>query len=447
VKPRLVVVACVVVVVQVLVAAGVLVARLADPAPSSPPAAVADRGDQIVSGQTGSGDQTGSGADVADRARAAALTSLLVGRANALLRRDRAAFLAGVDPGTPFHARQAALFDALARVPLGDVSYDFDAGRTMELPPAAAKRYRDPVWGGAVRLRYALTGYDAEPTTQEHYLTFVQRADRWYLASDDDFTAAGQRSARGLWDFGPVVAVRTPRVLVLGHPGSLGLMRQILAVADAAVPRVSQVWPDWSRKAVVLVPASAAELRQVVEHTGNLSRLAAVATADVSVDGGPPTGRRVAVNPAQFRSLSAFGRRVVIRHELTHVATRAVTSAHTPYWLAEGFADYVAYRGTDTTVAAAAEELRADVAAGRVPARLPRAADFTGDNPRLAQAYEMSWLACRLIADRIGAAGLVRLYRTVSESGDPEAALAQELEMTTAEFVAAWRADMRRELT
>ena len=426
-------------VVLVVAATGVLAVRLAGPTPSSRPAAVADRGDR--------GDQTVSGVgDPTERDRAAALTSLLVGRANALLRRDRAGFLAGVDPGTPFHRRQADLFDALAGVPLSDVSYDFDAGAAMELPPAAARRYSGPTWGGVVRLRYALTGYDTEPTTQEQYLTFVQRGGRWYLASDDDFTVAGQRSARGLWDFGPVAAVRTPRVLVLGHPRSLGLMRQILAVTDAAVPRVSAVWPDWSRKAVVLVPDSAAELRQVVVHTGNLSRLAAVATADVGVDGGPPTGRRVAVNPAQFRSLSAFGRRVVLQHELTHVATRAVTSANTPYWLAEGFADYVAYRGADTTVAAAAEELRADVAAGRVPTRLPTAADFAGDNPRLPQAYEMSWLACRLIAARIGAAGLVRLYRTVSESGDPEAALAGELRMTTAEFVAAWRADIRREL-
>jgi hypothetical protein len=223
-------------------------------------------------------------------------------------------------------------------------------------------------------------------------------------------------------------------------------MRRILAAAEAAVPRVTQVWPDWSGRVVVLVPSSAQELRRVVHHTGDLSRLAALASADAGVDGGPPTGRRVAVNPGPFGRLTAFSRGVVLRHEITHVATRAVTSVATPYWLAEGFADYVGYRGSGVTVREAARALRADVAAGRLPSALPSAADFAGDSPRLAQAYEMSWLACRLLAARVGTGGLVRIYRDTSLGEDPDTVLSRELGMSTAEFVAAWRADLRREL-
>jgi hypothetical protein len=302
-----------------------------------------------------------------------------------------------------------------------------------------------------VRLRYALAGYDVVPTVQEQYLTFVRRGNRWYLGSDRDFDGGTRRSARGLWDFGAVVAVRTPRVLVLGHPGSLPLMQRILRTADAAVPRVSAVWSDWPGKVVVLVPDSTDELRQVVRHTGELSQIAAVASADAGLDGAPPAGERVAVNPAPFRSLSQFGRQVVLQHEITHVATRDVTSSNTPYWLAEGFADYVGYRESGATVRSAARELAAEVAAGRIPAALPAAVDFAGSNPRLAQSYEMSWLACRLVARRIGADGLVRLYRTVSGTpGDPTTALVaglrSELGMEPAQFVAAWRAELRREL-
>jgi hypothetical protein len=427
-------VAWVVVVLQVATAGGVLATRLVSPAPT-PHAQAGAAADRRPAG------------DSEAEARGSAVKSLLIGRAGALLRRDRVAFLAGVDPGTPFHAAQARLFDALARVPLADVSYDMDRAGSLELPPAAAQRYRDPAWAGAVRMHYALAGYDTEPTVQEQYLTFVQRRGTWLLASDRDFESAGQQSARGLWDFGPVVALRSPRVLVLGHPGSAGIMHSILAAADAAVPRVSEVWPDWSGKVVVLVPGSAGELRRLVGHAGDLSRLAAIASADAGVAGGPPTGRRVAVNPAPFRLLTPFGRQVVLQHEITHVATRAVTSAATPYWLAEGFADYVGYQGTGANVREAARNLRADVAAGRLPAALPTAADFAGDSPRLAQAYEMSWLACRLIAARAGRAGLVRVYRDVSQgSADLDTVLNRELGMSTPEFVAAWRADIRREL-
>jgi hypothetical protein len=429
-----------VVVLQGATGAGVLTARLTAP----------DRAGTTVAGAARDRTVRGAG-DREATARAAAIEALLVRRATALLRRDRIAFLAGVDPGTRFQRAQAALFDALERVPLRAVAYDLDAARALELPPAAARRYDVPTWGAAVRMRYALAGYDAEATAQEHYLTFVRRGTRWYLAADADFESAGQRSARGLWDFGPVAAVRTSRVLVLGHPGSLPLMRRILRAADAAVPRVSRVWRDWPGRVVVLVPDTTAELRRVIEHSGDLSQIAAVASADVGMDGGPPAGERVAINPGPFRSLSDFGRRVVLQHEITHVATRDVTSTNTPYWLAEGFADYVGYLDSGATARSAARELGVDVRAGRLPRALPTERDFAGDNPRLAQAYELAWLACRLIVERAGRDGLVRFYRSVSEApGDPDAALATalraQLRMTPAEFVAAWREYVRREL-
>jgi hypothetical protein len=428
-----------VVVVQAATGAGVLTARLTAP-------------DHVHPAGSATQDRTVRGAgDREATARTAALEALLVRRAAALLRRDRVAFLAGVDPGTRFHRTQAALFDALAKVPLSSVAYDLDPSRALELPPAAARRYDAPTWAGAVRMRYALAGYDGDATAQEHYLTFVRRGTRWYLAADTDLEAAGQRTARGLWDFGPVIAVRTSRVLVLGHPGSLSLMRRILRTADTAVPRVSRVWRDWPGRVVVLVPDSTRELRRVIEHSGDLSQIAAVASADVGVDGGPPAGERVAVNPGPFRSLSDFGRRVVLQHEITHVATRDVTSTNTPYWLAEGFADYVGYLDSGATARSAARELGADVRAGRLPAALPSERDFAGDNRRLAQAYELAWLACRLIADRAGPDGLVRFYRKVSgEPGAPvdalTAALRSELRTSPAEFVSAWREYVRREL-
>ena len=70
------------------------------------------------------------------------------------------------------------------------------------------------------------------------------------------------------------------------------------------------------------------------------------------------------------------------------------------------------------------------------------------DGQRLAQAYEASWLACRLIAERIGPDGLVRFYRAVStHPGEPEAAvdaaLRSVLGITTDQFVTLWRQHLR----
>ena len=150
-----------------------------------------------------------------------------------------------------------------------------------------------------------------------------------------------------------------------------------------------------------------------------------MAVADQVRGDGTVLGARIVLNPANLARLDAAGRRLVIGHELTHIASRAVTSDQMPTWLVEGLADYVGNLGSGLPVPATAAELAAEVRAGRVPAALPADAAFAGGS-RLPQAYEQSWLACRLIADRAGQAGLVRFYRAVARAAgtDPATALA-----------------------
>jgi hypothetical protein len=369
-----------------------------------------------------------------------------------LLRRDRAGFLAGVDPREArFHARQAALFGNLADVPIAVWGYQADpAGAGVPLPAGTAQRYGGPVWATTVTLRYGLAGYDHPAAVQRLYLTFLRRGGRWYLGGDDDLAGAGLVTARGLWDFGPVAVLATPRALVLGHPAGRALMAQVAALAAAATPDVTRVWGPWRQRAVVLVPADAEEVRALVPDSRDLRQIAAVAAADLGA--GKPLGERIVVNPAPFAALTPFGRRVVLQHELTHIATRAVTSPATPTWLAEGFADYVGYSGQRVTARGGARELAADLRAGRTPARLPGEGDFGTENPRLAQAYEQAWLACRFIVARAGEAGLVRFYREVSAGeGDDAAALDSGLRsvlgLTTEQFVARWRRYLAAQLT
>jgi hypothetical protein len=425
-------VALVVITVEIALAAGVLTSR---------PDAASDRPVTAAPAST-----------TLDRGEEAAINALLVARASALLRRDKDAFLAGIDPkATAFRERQVAVFDNLAGVPLGEWSYDARPDRANALPEDVARGYGARVWASEVEVRYALAGYDALPTVQRQYLTFVRRGQRWYVGNDEDLRDSGLATARNLWDFGPVVADRTPRVLVLGHPASRPLMAELKALADAAAPRVTAVWGSWRQRVVVLVPADADEAAALVPTAGDLRQLAAITAAELDATGGPPLGERIVVNPGPFGKLSAFGRRVVVQHEITHVATRAVTSDATPYWLSEGFADYVGYLGQDASPTSVARELTVEVRAGKVPERLPGATEFAPDNPRLAQAYEASWLACRLIAERVGRQGLVRFYRAVSAGpGDSDAALDSGLRsvlgVTTEQFLALWRQYLRTQL-
>lgn len=399
-------------------------------------------------------------APAAVRRRSAAVERLLAARSTAVLRRDRVAFLATVDPAAAaLRTRQAALFDALAQVPLQSWDYALTptvarpADRRLDLRYGGADRW----WAPDVALRYALAGFDTRPTVAAHQLTFVRRGQAWLLGADDDFAAVGRPTPRALWDRGPVMAVRAEGTLVLGHPESAALLRDVARAAADAIPRVSAVWGDqWRRRVVVVVPRDTEEMAGLLGGAargfGDLSRIAAVATAELVAGSYDPAGDRVVVNPGAFTSLSDLGRQVVLTHEVSHVATRRATGPSVPSWLAEGLADTIAYRGVDVPLSVSARQLRSDVRAGRVPGRLPRDEDFAGSNPALPQAYEQAWLAVRLLATRHGDARLLAFYRAVGAARDVDAdqaveqALRAELGTTPQALLTDWRAALRRQL-
>jgi hypothetical protein len=426
-----------------LAAGGVLLAR--DPAPDRPgtPTTTAGPRDRP-------GNQAPDRAAAAER-RAADVADLLDRRAAAIRGRDRAAFAATLDPAQKgFVKRQLAMFDALAEVPLGSWRYVVEAEGDVPGESPYLDHYDVEAWSPTVTLRYQLAGFDDAPTVSRQFFTFTHRGGRWLTASDDDFPDVDERqTARDVWDFGPVKAVRGARSLVLGHPGQAALLREVAALADAAVPKVSRVWRGkWSERAVVVVPETQAELAAILGDETDLSRIAAVAVAQLPGDAGShPVGNRVIVNPPNFRRLGGNGRRVVITHEITHVATRDASGPGVPTWLVEGFADYVGYLDTGLPPRAICQELAADVRAGRAPTELPGDREFDGGNANLAQAYEAAWLAVKLIVERVGTDGLIAFYDAAGDGeGDLRAAFRDALHTTPQNFTAAWRTYVAEQL-
>jgi hypothetical protein len=388
--------------------------------------------------------------------RAALIGAMLAKRGVAVVHHDRDLWMSTIDPeATTFRRQQAREFNNLSDVAFASWSYSFDPD-TDQVPSIQSESYDAPTWSPSdFSLRYRLRGFDTAPTNLAQYPTFVLRDGHWYLASLNDFAERDQVSSLDLWDFGPVRVLRTKRVLALGHPGSDALMSEVAAEVASDIPRVDRVWSrHWARRVVVLVPATQHELGVVVGDNGDLSHIAAVASAEVqSAPGKPnPVGDRIGINPANWPKLSPLGRQIVLTHELTHVATRAYTGAAAPSWLVEGFADYVGYLGSGVPATVAAQELAADVRAGRTPKSLPVDAQFNGASRRLAQAYEGAWMACRLIVARWGQRALDRFYATVGTSEDkPSVAVATAMESvlhtTVPGFVAAWRSYLRTQLS
>jgi hypothetical protein len=239
---------------------------------------------------------------------------------------------------------------------------------------------------------------------------------------------------------------------VLGHSDTAAL-QTIAATVESAVPAVSAVWGTaWSRVVGVVVPSSPDELAAQVGRSSPITTdVAAVAVSDgQNALGEAPTGQRLIVNAAAFARLSAVGRQIVVRHEITHIADARATTEASPRWLVEGFAEYVGNLGSGQSTRTAAVELGRDVRAGTVPKVLPSDAAFETTGAA-AQAYEGAWLACRLIAARAGQPALLQFYRLVGASPDAAdravaTALRRVLHETPAAFTAQWRAYLRNQL-
>jgi hypothetical protein len=355
---------------------------------------------------------------------------LLDRRAAAVLDRDTAA-VAGTGA--------AGWFEDVSAVPLASWSY-----KVTGVHRAGATATAD------AELRYQIQGYDQAPVTVARVLDLSRDASgRWYVVSEKP----AHKSSQQLWDQGEVTVVRGKHSIVLGVGQSGERLHVFADLADRAVPAVSDAWGTaWSRHVVVLVPKSLEGMAGLLGSPASSYRgIAAVTTGETGAPARAPADR-IIVNPDAYGLLGTLGRQVVLTHETTHVATRADTTAATPLWLSEGYADWVGYRGTGRTPAEVAPELGEAVSAGRVPTALPSDADFgfDGSASGLAVSYESGWMACRMIADRWGEAKLGAFYRAVGthtkRPGAVEEAVAKVLDTDLKAFTAAWQEYLRDQL-
>ena len=385
---------------------------------------------------------------------AADVTKLLARRDAAVAARSQSAFLADVDVATAaFRTRETQTFQALAQLPLQTWHESISAPVTdPQSTAAAAKRYGAPALIVHVQVRYQLRGVDPIPSSHDVWWTFVRRHGRVLIAGDDDLAHFGGASWQAPWDFGPLTVATGVSSVVLAPQSDAGQATALAADADRAVAAVRRVWAaPWPRRVALVIASSPAEL-----STFAASTVTADASAVTVSDPRDPLtrqlpGLRIVLNPDHFDGLTTAGRDIVLRHEITHVATAPATGQASPRWLVEGLAEYAANLTSGIAVGRAAAELRAAIARGQVPTALPSDAALQ-DAATAAQSYEQAWLACRLIAQQVGQAGLVRFYRLVGASASaPDAAVSSAmhsvLQESPAQFTRRWRAYLLEQLT
>ncbi|MGY0497724.1 peptidase MA family metallohydrolase [Nocardia sp. FBN12] len=254
---------------------------------------------------------------------------------------------------------------------------------------------------------------------------------------------------RDLQPYGPIVVreVAASEALLVAHPSHRGDLEVLEQQLGQAISDVSAVWgTDWNRAPVVIVASTPAEFTALTRSAGATGAdVAAVSLTGSYAPGTQPTDQRIVFNPDARRRVGDEGLATLLRHELTHVATRADTTDGAPLWLLEGFAEYVAQRDQATTFSQIAPTLTTRLRAGTLPTELVADADFTGVDA--AYAYESAWSTCAFIADRYGTTALITLYKRLATGPQSpaaqDAAFSAALGASRAELLDGWRAWLR----
>lgn len=344
----------------------------------------------------------------ASSARLDAITTLVGDRFGALSRGDRVAWLAALAPDVDEveRAAQGRIFDRMRAMGVTDlhvVSVATLAGDSTTTPASRAR----------LTATYRIDGFDTAPRT------FV--VDVALDATPDASSRLGRVGSAPLlrtwapaerpqpWDLEGLRVRRTADALLL-VAGSEARLQELARHTEVAAQRVAAVWGR-AEPSVWVAPATDDDAARLLGRPAEaMAEVAAV--TDGPLDPGEPAGAdRIVIAPSAWAALSGVGRDVVLTHELTHASVRASTTRTVPDWLAEGFAELVAYRSVALPEREAVGPALDLVRRQGLPLALPTDADFNPSSGRLQAAYGLSLLAVRELADRHGTAALVRLYR------------------------------------
>jgi hypothetical protein len=349
-----------------------------------------------------------------------AVAQLLRQRSEALLHKDQAAFLAGVDPrARAYRDQQQRLFRRLLKMPLA--SFEYHAFQADEaLRDTRAKFAPDPVYVPLVEARYRFRDAETTPVLNASRFVFVRSPDGWRIGGEER-ARPGDHHHEELWDSGTVEVLHGSRTLVAFHASSKGLAGRLLDAAEHGFDDVDAAWGgDWDHQVTIMVPSSESEAERIA---GVKDISAAAAVAATSIEPGTVDtilAARIVVNPAVAR-YDDLNLDVVVTHEMTHVATRSVGTA-VPMFLVEGFADFAALRSVDLPLRSTRPTLARAVAAGTFDGKLPTEKVFdlkTADDRSRALAYDKGSTFCLWVERTWGLEAVRALYRSFAGADGP----------------------------
>ncbi|MFG1714138.1 hypothetical protein [Micromonospora sp. NPDC049203] len=359
-----------------------------------------------AAGRTAAKDDPGT---AAQRRLGERMLALLDRQATALVRADRAGFLAVAEPAA--RAGLTRRYEALRALRVTTWR------STADGVPAAVDG-KPGEWRFVVTVGYCFVVPDCAPST-------VELGTRWRLTGEEPRLAAVDPSATdpaGVrpWQVSDLAVAVGKRVVVATTPAQRRRLPGLLAQAETAALAAD-------RYAIGGTPPD----RYLVYYAGKGEwqrwygggRPKWTAGYAVGVGG----GRHDVVLNAQI--VTPAGIDDLLRHELTHAASLPDRgyADRADWWLVEGLAEYAGADGQPVHRYDGLAEVRKLLRggwSGRLDAVAP--ADDAGDD-RVGGAYGVSYLAVRHLVDRYGEQRMLDFYRAVVHQGRSPAQAADEV--------------------
>jgi hypothetical protein len=345
-------------------------------------------------------------------------------------------------------------------MPFAQVRYGWNVTRWTR-PLGLTERYGDAAIMAVVHRQYQLTGWDRAPTGELVAFTFAPRDGRWTVVGDgtgEGYELPEDGTVPEPWAFGDVSVLTTPHVLLVGdRAGSRQKdLRRLAGRIEEAIADVRSVWPSttWNGRVVVYALTDRRFLTawlgdqwsdgedddSAVTYDAWVSSIDGMAP-DGTLTEYPVAGARMVVTPGMLRS-SAAETGIIVRHELTHVAT-AMRGKDAPSWLGEGAAEYTAFRVLRSSGRANGVEalhrrglprqLWSDLrkASYRPDLVTEHAYFYGGTSDEVDRRYSDGWFAALYIADRYGEAKLRAFYEKATDPAYAEPAAREEVALRT----------------
>lgn len=371
-----------------------------------------------------------------------AIEELLERHTQAVKKKDVNAWMADVDQSdAAFAKRQKQLFDNLVKMPFSDISFDRTRLPARQLakflPTQLFDRYHAAVHVEAVTIRHRIEGVDSKTVAIPWMPVVAFTNGKWLIVGD----AAGKDMPLGAngqpWDStGPVAVLRNDRIIAVVSADDAQRGRNLLQMAETSLKQVAEVRPTgWDGKVLF----TAVQDKRIfdtyfAESQERIAQVAAIAVPYYNEVGDWATSpayssTRVVFNPTQ---LTAQTEELAhdLTHEFAHAAMGPVTTARTPRWVVEGFAEYVAYK-KDKVLAASIRQALGDLTIST----LPTDAQFYSE-PRN---YIASWLANRMIAEKFGQDKLIAFYEAFQNVAEVESAAREVLGIGVSTLEQQWR--------